>query len=145
MLHEIAQSNTAIIIYVATCLRHNTKTTLFRTLQAGSPRPEARPKRLCGSQALLRWCVSVTSPIRITDRLNHSESAIAIYRNSYAAHTPYWRNGSCYILELLCKSNYSFPRSGHRDIILELLCKSHYSFHVLVSHHEICSSNKFGC
>ena len=36
-----------IIIYVATCLRHNTKSTLFITLQAGSPRPEARPKRLC--------------------------------------------------------------------------------------------------
>ena len=35
-------------------------------------------------------------------------------------------------------------RSGHRDI-LELLCKSHHSFHVLVSHHEISSSNKFGC
>ena len=31
---------------VATCLRHNTKSTLFITLQAGSPRPEARPKRL---------------------------------------------------------------------------------------------------
>ena len=29
-----------------------------------------------GSQALLMWVVSVTSPIRITDRLNHSESNI---------------------------------------------------------------------
>ena len=40
------------------------------------------------------------------------------------------------------KAINSFSRSGHRDI-LELLCKSHHSFHVLVSHHEISSSNKF--
>ena len=36
---------------MATCLRHNTKTTLFITLQAGSPRPEARPKRLAAGPA----------------------------------------------------------------------------------------------
>ena len=46
-----------IIIYVATCLRHNTKSTLFITLQAGSPRPEARPKRLCALVAVPGYVV----------------------------------------------------------------------------------------
>ena len=36
-----------------------------------------------GSQALLMWCVSVTSPIRITDRLNHSESNIDLHKSEY--------------------------------------------------------------
>ena len=38
-------------------------------------------KRKHGSQALLMWCVSVTSPIRITDRLNHSESNIDLHKS----------------------------------------------------------------
>ena len=36
-----------------------------------------------GSPALLRWCVSITSPIRITDRLNHSESNIDLHKSAY--------------------------------------------------------------
>ena len=36
-----------------------------------------------GSQALLRGCVRVTSPIRITDRLNHSESNVDLHKSEY--------------------------------------------------------------
>ena len=36
-----------------------------------------------GSQALLMLCVSVTSPIRTTGRLNHSESNIDLQKSYY--------------------------------------------------------------
>ena len=42
-----------------------------------------RRKTKHGFQALLMWCVSVTSPIRITDRLNHSESNIDLHKSEY--------------------------------------------------------------
>ena len=34
-----------------------------------------------GSQVLLMWCVSVTSPIRITDRLYHSGNNIDLHKS----------------------------------------------------------------
>ena len=37
-----------LLLYIATWLRHNMKATLFIALKAGSRRPEARPKCLCG-------------------------------------------------------------------------------------------------
>ena len=36
-----------------------------------------------GAPDYLMWCVSVTSPIQITDRLYHSEINIDLYKSEY--------------------------------------------------------------